>query len=217
MIRHLYLLLTELLYHQLAWAYDLVAAIVSAGQWKAWVRSILPDLTGNRILELGHGPGHLQASLLERGHPVIGLDKSPEMTRQASRRLRKRYTPALVHGDAFHLPFAPQTMDCVVATFPTNYITARESLSEIYRVLTPEGKLVVVPGARLVAPRGVFQRFAAGIFRFFGLSQDWRGVARQFFVIPMEQAGFVCTVERRAGPYLPFTNSEIFVIIGLKQ
>jgi ubiquinone/menaquinone biosynthesis C-methylase UbiE len=222
LIRRLYLFLTELLYHQLAWSYDGVAAIVSAGLWQAWVRSILPDLSGARILELGHGPGHLQAALLERGTRVVGLDKSPQMTRQAAHRLRKRYPsehPALVHGDALQLPFANQSFACVTATFPTQYVTARETLAEIYRVLTPDGKLVVMPGARLVAPRGVMQHVAVGIFRVFGLSQDWRGVARQYFVVPMERAGFVCTIERR--PFgvggNPFRSSEVFVIIGKKR
>lgn len=215
MIRRLYLFLTELLYHQLAWSYDGVAALVSAGFWKKWVLCILPDLSGNRILELGHGPGHLQAALLEQGERVVGLDKSPQMTRQAARRLRKRCPPArlptLVHGDAFSLPFASHTFDCVVATFPTHYITAQETLSEIYRVLTPGGKLVVLPGGRFVAPRGVFQQFSAGIFRVFGLSQDWKAIARLGFAAPMERAGFEVTVEKR-----PFRSSEVFVIIGKK-
>lgn len=214
MIRRLYLFLTELLYHQLAWTYDGVAALVSAGLWQAWVRSIMPDLAGHRILELGHGPGHLQAALLQEGQHVIGLDKSPQMTRQAARRLRKQFSPlacALVHGDAFNLPFASQTFDCVTATFPTNYVTARETVAEVYRVLTPGGKFIVMPGARLVAPRGAAQHFSGWIYRVFGLSQDWSPVASQWFAKPMRQAGFVVSVEKR-----PFRSSEIFVIIGYK-
>ncbi|NUM49059.1 MAG: methyltransferase domain-containing protein [Anaerolineales bacterium] len=210
MIRRFYLFLTELLYHQFAWAYDGVAALVSAGYWKHWGFAILPDLTGHRILELGHGPGHLQAALLEKGDRVIGLDKSPEMTRQAAHRLRKKQ-PRLVHGAAGRLPFADQSFDRVAATFPTNYITARDTLAEIYRVLAPGGRVVVVPGARLVAPRGAAQQLAAGIFQMFGLSQDWELVARQAFVVPMQCAGFNVLVERR-----PFRSSEIFVIIGEK-
>ena len=48
-----------LLYHHFAWTYDLVADIVSLGQWKDWVRTALPYLDGC-VLELGYGPGHLQ-------------------------------------------------------------------------------------------------------------------------------------------------------------
>ncbi|GAB4581130.1 MAG: class I SAM-dependent methyltransferase [Anaerolineales bacterium] len=213
-IRRLYLFLTKLLYHQFAWSYDAVAALVSAGHWKNWVLAILPDLAGHRVLELGHGPGHLQVALIKAGCQVVGVDKSPQMTRQAARRLRKLqiHRPPLVHGSAFYLPFADETFGRVAATFPTNYIIARETLTEIYRILTPSGRVVVVPGARLVTPRGVVQQFAAGIFRLFGLSQDWGQAAHEWFVLPMQRAGFVVKVERR-----PFRSSEIFVIIGEKQ
>jgi ubiquinone/menaquinone biosynthesis C-methylase UbiE len=214
MFRRLYLFLTGLLYHQLAWAYDGVAALVSAGQWKQWALSIVPDLTGKRILELGHGPGHLQAALLEKDIQVIGLDKSPQMSRQANRRLQKRdfkKRPGLVHGDANYLPFADESFDQVVATFPTNYMTAGGTLSEVYRVLSPAGGLVVIPGARLTAPRGLAERLASGIFRLFGLAQDWSELAREWFVMPIQRAGFSVSVERR-----PFKSGEIFVIMGKK-
>ena len=48
------------LYTQMAWTYDLVAAVVSVGMWTSWVRSTLTYLNGPQVLELGHGPGHLQ-------------------------------------------------------------------------------------------------------------------------------------------------------------
>ncbi len=56
----------RLLYHQFAFTYDLVAATVSLGRWKDWVLSVVPFIEGTRILEIGHGPGHLQRALLEQ-------------------------------------------------------------------------------------------------------------------------------------------------------
>src|SRR5581483_5728728 len=38
----------HLLYHQLAWAYDTVAWLVSGGAWRAWARATLPYLDGRR-------------------------------------------------------------------------------------------------------------------------------------------------------------------------
>ena len=209
-LRRLYLFLTERLYHQLAWAYDGVAALVSAGHWKNWSLSVLPDLTGNRILELGHGPGHLQAAALNQGLKIVGLDKSPQMSQQTNQRL-KGQAPSLVHGDAFYLPFADETFDQVVATFPTNYITAQQTLAEVYRVLLPGGGVVVLPGARLLAPRGVAERFASGIFRLFGLSLNWETPTQEWFVTPLREAGFEVVVERRS-----FKSNEIYLILGRK-
>ncbi|HRJ76215.1 MAG TPA: hypothetical protein PLX90_09465, partial [Anaerolineales bacterium] len=65
-----------LLYHPFAFAYDFVAAFVSFGQWKNWGRSILPFISGTHILELGHGPGHLQRFLLNANLTLFGLDES---------------------------------------------------------------------------------------------------------------------------------------------
>ena len=140
----------RLLYHELAWAYDGVAWGVSLGQWQTWVRTALPHVEGEQVLELGHGPGHLLVALAEHGFHPVGLDPSPQMGRLAARRLARagRQVP-LVRGLAQALPFPDQSFDSVVATFPTPYIVAPETLNQVGRVLRPGGRLVVVTGARL--------------------------------------------------------------------
>ena len=50
-------------YHEFAWTYDFVAAVVSIGRWNQWIDSALPFVQGRRVLEIGHGPGHLQEHL----------------------------------------------------------------------------------------------------------------------------------------------------------
>ncbi len=110
-----------LLYHQFAWAYDLVAAIVSLGRWQEWVHTALPYISG-RVLEIGFGPGHLQISLNEKIIPTFGLDESPQMGRQAARRIKKAGAIArLTRGYAQSIPFAGEAFDSVVATFPAEY------------------------------------------------------------------------------------------------
>jgi ubiquinone/menaquinone biosynthesis C-methylase UbiE len=138
----------RLLYHPMAWSYDLVAAVVSLGRWKGWVQAALPLLAGPRVLELGFGPGHLQGYLKEAGLAPFGLDESRQMARQASQRLlRQRQTPLLARGLAQHLPFPGETFNSVVATFPTLYVIDPQTLAEIRRVLVPGGRLVVLTTA----------------------------------------------------------------------
>jgi len=79
----------RLLYHELAWTYDLVAWLVSLGQWKAWGRAAIPHLHGQRVLELAHGPGHLLVAMNRAGLSPVGLDLSPQMGRLAQARLRR--------------------------------------------------------------------------------------------------------------------------------
>ncbi len=81
----------RLLYHPFAFTYDLVAGTVSFGRWKDWILEVLPFIAGTRVLELGHGPGHLQRILLSRGLVAVGLDESRQMGRLAKRRIENDF------------------------------------------------------------------------------------------------------------------------------
>ena len=156
-----------LLYHQFAWIYDFVAAIVSLGRWKKWVKSSIPYLEG-KVLEIGYGPGHLQVSLNEKGFSVFGLDESRQMAHQAKRRLtRNGYRVNLTRGQSQFLPIQSHFFDTMVATFPSEYIYDRHTLLEAQRVLVPGGRLVIVPMAWITGTR-LLERLAAWLFRITG-------------------------------------------------
>lgn len=163
----------RLLYHQFAFAYDLVSATVSFNRWNEWVVSVMPFIEGDRVLEIGHGPGHLQRILLSRNLDAIGIDESAQMGRLAKRNLTSRaissvaprsqnispfhgiaYTqPNLTRGVGQSLPFPAAAFDTIVATFPTEYITDPRTLAEVQRCLSDGGRLVVLP---LAMPRNRF-------------------------------------------------------------
>ena len=135
----------KLLYHQFAFAYDLVAATVSVGQWKNWVSSILPFIKGTRILEIGHGPGHLQRLLLSRGLVTVAIDESAPMGRLAKRNTARK--AVLARALAQGLPFADASFDTVIATFPAEYINDPLTLAEVKRCLSDGGRFIVLPVA----------------------------------------------------------------------
>jgi len=135
----------RLLYHPFAFAYDLVAATVSFGKWNDWVLGVIPFISGTRILELGHGPGHLQRFLLDRGLFPVAIDESPQMGRLAKRRSGTSHK--LSRALALQLPFAEKSFDTIVATFPTDYIFNAQTLSEVKRCLSNGGRLIVLPVA----------------------------------------------------------------------
>jgi ubiquinone/menaquinone biosynthesis C-methylase UbiE len=139
------------LYNQLAWTYDGVAWLVSRGEWRMWGQAALPRLRGPRVLDLGHGPGHLLAALLAGGFEAAGIDRSPAMGSLAQRQLTRHGWPApLVRGAAEGLPFPAGAFRSVVATFPSETILGIDALSEVRRVLDPDGVLVIVPVAYLL-------------------------------------------------------------------
>ncbi|HEX9029072.1 MAG TPA: methyltransferase domain-containing protein [Anaerolineales bacterium] len=187
----------KLLYHQFAWTYDWVAAIVSLGQWKSWVLSALPYLHGPRILEIGHGPGHLQVALRQRGFQPFGLDESRWMSRLAYLRLsRSGFIPVLVNGYAQFMCFPNASFDQVVATFPSDYIYDSHTLAEIRRVLTPGGELLVLPLAWLTSPL-LLHRLAARLFIVTGESPPpaARPRAVQHFADLIRHGGFQVLAE----------------------
>ncbi len=158
----------RLLYHEMAWSYDLVAWGVSGGQWRAWGQAALPHLVGQRVLELGHGPGHLLVALAQREFCPVGLDLSPHMGRLARWRLRRAgLAVPLTRGRAQALPFATHSLDSVLVTFPTQYIVDPATLAQVRRVLRPGGRLVVVVGAQL-SGRGPFSRFVEWLYKITG-------------------------------------------------
>ncbi|MGD2103833.1 MAG: class I SAM-dependent methyltransferase [Anaerolineae bacterium] len=139
----------RLLYNELAWSYDLVAWLVSGGKWISWGRATLSHLKGKRVLELGHGPGHLLVALARRGVAPVGLDLSPNMGRQAQRRLgRADVTVPLVRAQAQALPFSSGGFDSVVAALPAEFIVDPRTVAEVTRTLAPGGRLIVAGGPR---------------------------------------------------------------------
>jgi ubiquinone/menaquinone biosynthesis C-methylase UbiE len=164
----------KLLYHQFAFAYDFVAATVSVGQWKNWIASILPFIEGTRILEIGHGPGHLQRILLSRGLDSVAIDESAPMGLLAKRNTNGKAT--LARALAQGLPFADASFDIVVATFPAEYITDLETLLEVKRCLSDGGRFIVLPVA-LQMGRKPLDRVMSFLFR----------ITRQSPVDPLEE------------------------------
>lgn len=149
----------HLLYHQMAWSYDVIAWVVSFGQWAAWRRLALQFFQPGPTLELAYGTGGLFADMLEAGYQPVGIDLSPYMARLAKSRLTKKNLPLrLNRARAQALPFPSNHFANVVATFPTNYIFDDATLTEVHRVLkpattnTPAGRLIIVVEGQLRGP-----------------------------------------------------------------
>lgn len=158
----------HLLYYQLAWTYDLVAWLVSFGQWAAWRRTATLFLKDGSTLELGYGTGGLMADMTACGLAPVGVDLSPHMACLAWRRLAAQKTiPQLVRGCAQYLPFPDASFTNVVVTFPTEFILAPQALASVARVLQPGGCLVVVAMGYLKGPR-LLRDFIQWLYRITG-------------------------------------------------
>jgi ubiquinone/menaquinone biosynthesis C-methylase UbiE len=158
----------RVLYREMAWTYDLVSWLVSGGEWRAWMRvalEVVQPKTGERVLEVAHGTGHLLVALQAMGAEAWGVDYSAQMGRIAHRRTGGRVGLARAMGEA--LPFADGVFDGLVCTFPSDFVLRPETLREFWRVLRPDGRgAIVLHGVRTRG--GVWMRAMDGLFRITG-------------------------------------------------
>ena len=204
----------HLLYHPFAWSYDIVAAIVSLGRWQDWIRTVVPFIEGPRVLELGHGPGHLQRILLSRGLFVVGLDESRQMGSLAKKRLSgSDYTqPNLLRGVAQAIPFPTEAFDTVLSTFPSNYIFDPSTLLEVHRTLKNGGRFIVLPVALIIGNKPM-ERYAAGLFRVTGQApSEPVEIVSERLKQPFLQTGFEVKIEQ-----VEVKSSLVLIVIAEKR
>ncbi len=195
------------LYNRYAWSYDPVAWGVSLGNWLNWVSCVVEELPGPEVLELGHGPGHLQTMLTRKGVHITGIDLSLQMGRIAARKLRRLNMDfRLVRCEAQRLPFRDGTFHQVAATFPSEYIYDAHTLEESQRVLFPGGKLVVLPVAWITGENWL-ERLAAWLFKITGQAPT----ADSKMMKPFKDASFSIQLKRIKGD-----NWEVLIIIAEK-
>lgn len=115
--------------------------------WKlaAGVLELLDPKPGERILDLGCGTGHLTEKIAEAGADVVGVDRSPEMVKQA----REQY-PALRFEvmDARELQFE-ETFDAIFSNATLHWIHEPERvIVGVARLLKPGGRFVAEFGGK---------------------------------------------------------------------
>lgn len=194
-------------YNRFAFTYDLVAAIVSRGDWVAWTCAALPFVRGPRILEIAFGTGNLHLALAERAgakFAVVGIDLSPYMIRITRNKFaRVKNIPRLAQARAQYLPFPANYFDDVIVTFPAPFILQEPTQKEIARVLKSDGQLIWVDAGR-VKPTDAWGRFLN-----WALDFTTRGSEREPIAYRLPRAFFDWRVER-----VEFARTVVMVMIG---
>ena len=108
-----------------------------------------------QVLEIGIGSGlnlPIYGPAVDR---VCGIDPSRELLDHARKRIADAHVPvSLVRASAEQLPFADATFDTVVVTWTLCSIqTPSTALTEMRRVLKPDGRLLFVEHGLSSEPR----------------------------------------------------------------
>ncbi|CAG0962906.1 Demethylmenaquinone methyltransferase [Burkholderiales bacterium] len=103
---------------------------------------------GERVLDIGCGPGYLAAAMANgvgEAGSVLGLDISEPMVALARERCSGFAKVACETANACHLPCKDADFDVVVSTQVYEYVPAvDQALRELWRVLRPGGRAVVL-------------------------------------------------------------------------
>ena len=102
---------------------------------------------GERILDVGCGPGFYASELLDQVEPggsVVGVDASPQMLAVAAHRCEGRPGVEFRQADATSLPVEDAGFDRAVCVQVLEYVSDVETaLRELHRAVRPGGRVVV--------------------------------------------------------------------------
>ena len=168
----------EKMFNEVPARYDMLNRVITwrlDENWRKKAARVCLEDDPARILDLCTGTGDLAIRLAKGVNgktDIHALDYSQPMLSVAREKATKAGLSNIefIHGDAASMPFNNDVMDAIGIAFAFRNLTYKNPdrdkfLQEIYRVLKPNGKFVIVessqPGNRLM--RGLF-RFYLKIF-----------------------------------------------------
>jgi demethylmenaquinone methyltransferase/2-methoxy-6-polyprenyl-1,4-benzoquinol methylase/phosphoethanolamine N-methyltransferase len=142
-----------------AWAryYDRIITLMFLGRERALremtvrVASVGP---GDKVLEAGCGTGSLALKAKEHAGPegeVVGIDASPEALDIArDKATRAGMSITFQHALIEDIPYPDDQFDVALSCFMIHHLpnddARRQGLAEVYRVLKPGGRLLILDG-----------------------------------------------------------------------
>lgn len=115
---------------------------------RAFVMEALAPRNGERVLDIGSGPGFVLRDIAEAVGPsgrAVGVDPTGAMNELARARCAGLVNVEIKEGDANSVPAGAGEYDAAVSTQVYEYVTDIEAaLSELNRVLKPGGRAVIL-------------------------------------------------------------------------
>ncbi len=141
------------MFDKIAPVYDLLNGVLSLNtdtRWRRKAISKLKDKNPKTMLDIATGTGDVavEANKQLDLDSIIALDLSPNMIELAKKKMNKKGLEHIIFpevGDSENLRFEDQSFDAVTVSFGVrNFGNLKQGLSEIYRVINPNGSLVVL-------------------------------------------------------------------------
>ena len=162
----------ESVFTSVAQRYDVMNDLMSAGLHRWWKRFTIDQSyvrAGERVLDVAGGTADLARAFAKRVGPagaVVLTDINAAMLKFGRDRLLDDgvLAPA-VQCDAEKLPFASNRFDCVSVAFGLRNMTHKDrALAEMFRVLRPGGRLLVLEFSRVWKPlQGAYEAYSFNV------------------------------------------------------
>jgi demethylmenaquinone methyltransferase/2-methoxy-6-polyprenyl-1,4-benzoquinol methylase len=158
------------MFDSIAPRYDRVNRILSGGidvRWRKKALSFLKPLNPKIILDVATGTADVAILMTKMLHPekVIGIDISEGMLEGGRTKIKNDSLEKVIElrkGDSETINFPEHTFDAVTVSFGVrNFENLEKGLQEIYRVLKPGGRLVILEFSKPKFP------LMAALYRFY--------------------------------------------------
>jgi len=199
-------------FHSVASRYDLMNDLMSAGLHRLWKIFAIEQSgvrEGSRVLDIAGGTADLSLAFAKRvgksGQVVLTDINSSMLTVGRDRMLDEGFAMPAVQCDAEKIPFPENYFDCVTVAFGLRNMTHKDvALRDMYRVLKPGGRLLVLEFSKVWKPlQPVYDTYSFKLLPLMGklIAKDadsYRYLAESIRMHPsqeelkqmMEQAGF---------------------------
>ena len=142
----------EQMFNSIASKYDFLNHFLSLGidiYWRNRAISLLKGSNPKLLLDVATGTADFALTAHRSGaKKVIGIDISENMLavgRTKIKNLKLDQNIELIHGDSENLPFETSNFDAITVSFGVrNFQHLEKGLTEMFRVLKPGGKMVVL-------------------------------------------------------------------------
>jgi demethylmenaquinone methyltransferase/2-methoxy-6-polyprenyl-1,4-benzoquinol methylase len=161
------------MFNQIAYRYDFLNHFLSAGIDKGWRKKAIRELGSVKprtILDVATGTADMPVMMMKFLSPerIVGIDISQGMLDLGKQKIAKaglQQSICLQKGDAEEIAFPDSSFDGITVSFGVrNFQNLEKGISEMYRVLKPGGKLVILEFSR--PEKGFFLTFYAVYLRF---------------------------------------------------
>lgn len=142
------------LFNQIAPRYDLLNRLLSFGQDQLWRRQVvnyLPERSDLRVLDVATGTADLALMIIRQSRQITsitGIDMAIQMLRIGQEKVDKAGFSGCIQlqpGDAQRLAYSDACFDVVTVAFGLrNMPNKKQALSEMMRVLKPNGRLIIL-------------------------------------------------------------------------